>query len=60
MDIEELNSQRDKFMDSVAQIVSIELQKIGLRLINANLTDISDEIDDTETLARVAATEAIA
>lgn len=59
MDIEELNSQREKFMDSVAQNVGVELQKIGLRLINANLTDISDESGYIAALGKAAEAEAI-
>ena len=53
MSIEELNSDRDKFLDEV------ELKKIGLRLINVNVTDIKDESGYIEALGREAAAKAI-
>lgn len=59
MDIEELNTQRDKFMDSVSQNVGLELKKIGLRLINANLTDIRDESGYIDALGKEAEAKAI-
>ena len=40
MDIEEINTDRDKFLMNVSKNVEAELQKIGLRLINVNVTDI--------------------
>lgn len=43
MSIEELNSERDKFLDEVRKVVASELRKIGLQLINVNITDINDE-----------------
>ena len=43
MDIEEINTDRDKFLEAVSRNVEGELKKIGLRLINVNVTDISDE-----------------
>ena len=43
MDIEEINSDRDKFLLAVSNNVEIELKKIGLKLINVNVTDITDE-----------------
>ena len=42
MDIEEINSDRDKFLSNVATNVGAELKKIGLQLINVNVTDIHD------------------
>jgi flotillin len=42
MDIEEINTDRDKFLEAVSRNVEGELKKIGLRLINVNLTYISD------------------
>ena len=58
MDIEELNTQRDKFMDAVSQNVGLELKKIGLKLINANLTDIRDESGYIDELGMEAAAKA--
>jgi flotillin len=43
MDIEEINTDRDKFLLAVSSNVETELKKIGLRLINVNITDIMDE-----------------
>ena len=50
MDIEELNTDRDKFLEAVSRNVEVELKKIGLRLINVNMTDISDESGYIEAL----------
>ncbi|MCM1199451.1 MAG: flotillin family protein, partial [Clostridium sp.] len=43
MDIEEINADRDKFLANVSANVEAELRKIGLKLINVNVTDIRDE-----------------
>ena len=43
MDIEEINTDRDKFLEAISRNVEGELKKLGLRLINVNVTDISDE-----------------
>lgn len=43
MTIEKLNSERDEFLDQVRQVVGTELNKVGLNLINVNITDIRDE-----------------
>lgn len=59
MDIEELNTDRDKFVDSVYTNVGNELHKIGLELINVNVTDIQDESGYIEALGREAAAKAI-
>ena len=59
MNIEELNADRDKFLLSIAQNVETELKKIGLRLINVNVTDIKDESGYIEALGQEAAAHAI-
>ena len=59
MDIEEINTDRDKFLMNVSQNVEAELQKIGLRLINVNVTDIRDESGYIEALGKEAAAKAI-
>ena len=59
MDIEELNTDRDKFLEAVSRNVETELKKIGLRLINVNVTDISDESGYITALGREAAAKAI-
>lgn len=58
MDIEEINSDRDKFLEAVTRNVEGELKKIGLRLINVNVTDISDESGYIEALGKEAAEKA--
>ena len=59
MDIEEINSDRDKFLSNVASNVGSELRKIGLSLINVNVTDIQDESGYIEALGKEAAAKAI-
>ncbi len=59
MDIEEINTDRDKFLEAVSNNVEIELKKIGLRLINVNVTDINDESGYIEALGKEAAAKAI-
>ena len=59
MNIEELNADRDKFLLAIAQNVETELKKIGLRLINVNVTDIKDESGYIEALGQEAAAHAI-
>ena len=59
MNIEELNADRDKFLIAIAQNVETELKKIGLRLINVNVTDIKDESGYIEALGQEAAAHAI-
>lgn len=57
MDIEEINTDRDKFLAAVSRNVESELKKIGLRLIN--VTDIKDESGYIEALGKEAAAKAI-
>jgi len=59
MDIEEINTDRDKFLAAVSSNVETELKKIGLRLINVNVTDISDESGYITALGKEAAAKAI-
>jgi len=59
MDIEELNTDRDKFVNSVYSNVGEELHKVGLRLINVNVTDIQDESGYIAALGKEAAARAI-
>ena len=58
MDIEEINADRDKFLLAVSGNVESELKKIGLRLINVNVTDINDESGYIEALGKEAADKA--
>lgn len=59
MDIEEINTDRDKFLEAVSRNVETELKKIGLRLINVNVTDINDESGYIIALGKEAAAKAI-
>ena len=59
MSIEEINSDRDKFLEAISTNVEVELKKIGLRLINVNVTDIKDESGYIEALGKEAAAKAI-
>jgi flotillin len=59
MTIEDINRNRDKFLGSVQNSLTPELEKIGLVLINVNITDITDESGYIEAMGRKAASEAI-
>ena len=54
-----MNNDRDKFLENISANVEVELKKIGLRLINVNVTDIKDESGYIEALGREAAARAI-
>lgn len=59
MTIEEINSDRDKFLSQISTTVDSELKKIGLKLINVNVTDIKDESGYIIALGKEAAAKAI-
>jgi flotillin len=59
MDIEEINTDRDKFLEAISRNVEGELKKLGLRLINVNVTDISDESGYIIALGKEAAAKAV-
>jgi len=59
MSIEEINSDRDKFLENISKNVEAELKKIGLKLINVNVTDIRDESGYIAALGKEAAAKAI-
>ncbi|MBP1637693.1 MAG: putative rane protein YqiK [Bacteroidetes bacterium] len=59
MTIEEINTDRDKFLDNISKTVDSELKKVGLRLINVNVTDIRDESGYIVALGKEAAAKAI-
>ena len=59
MKIEEINQDRQAFLEKVNEAVSGELEKIGLSLINVNIRDIDDESGYIVALGRRAAAEAI-
>ena len=59
MQIEDINRDRDKFLEAVQKSLEPELRKIGLVLINVNITDITDESGYIEAIGQKAASQAI-
>ncbi|MAT72168.1 MAG: flotillin [Planctomycetaceae bacterium] len=59
MRIEDINRDRDTFLAHVQGSVEPELKKIGLVLINVNITDITDESGYIDAIGQKAASEAI-
>ncbi len=59
MDIEEINADREKFLTNVSTSVEHELRKIGLKLINVNVTDITDDAGYIEALGQEATAGAV-
>ncbi|MFM2091417.1 MAG: hypothetical protein RLZZ127_1906, partial [Planctomycetota bacterium] len=59
MPIEEINADRDKLVANISSGVEVELKKVGLRLINVNIQDITDESGYIEALGKEAAARAI-
>ncbi len=59
MDIEEINADREKFLTNVSASVEHELRKIGLKLINVNVTDITDNDGYIEALGKEATAHAV-
>lgn len=59
MGIEEINRDRDTFLKHVQHSLEPELSKIGLTLINVNITDITDESGYIDAIGQKAASLAI-
>jgi flotillin len=59
MPIEEINADREKMISNITDSVEVELRKVGLRLINVNIQDITDESGYIDALGREAAARAI-
>jgi flotillin len=59
MRIEDINRDREKFLESIQSSLEPELKKIGLLLINVNITDITDESGYIEAIGQKAASQAI-
>ncbi|MBF0244525.1 MAG: flotillin family protein [Planctomycetes bacterium] len=57
--IEQINQDRESFLESIRKNVEPELNKIGLYLINVNITDITDESIYIESIGKKAASEAV-
>jgi flotillin len=59
MSIEQINTDRDAFIGNIQTNLTTELSKIGLKLINVNVKDISDESGYIEAIGKEAAAKAI-
>lgn len=59
LSIEEINQDREKFLDLIGKNVNTELNKIGLEVINVNIRDITDESGYIAAIGKKAAAEAI-
>ncbi|HJT78525.1 MAG TPA: SPFH domain-containing protein, partial [Gemmataceae bacterium] len=59
MRIEDINRHREQFLHNIQTSLEPELQKIGLVLINVNITDITDESGYIEAIGRKAASQAV-
>jgi len=57
--IEDINRDRDLFLEKVQSSLEPELKKIGLVLINVNIKDITDESGYIEAIGRKAASTAV-
>ncbi len=57
--IEEINQDREKFLEQINSNVNMELNKIGLEIINVNIKDITDESGYIDAIGKKAAAEAI-
>jgi flotillin len=59
MQIQEINRDREKFLQSIQSSLEPELKKIGLVIINVNVIDITDESGYIEAIGRKAASQAV-
>jgi len=57
--IEQINTDRDNFLERITLNVSHELHKLGLHLINVNITDITDDSEYIESIGKKAAATAV-
>ncbi len=59
MTIEEINKDREKFLNKIEENVAAELNKLGLELLNVNITDITDESGYINAIGKKAAAGAV-
>ncbi len=57
--IEQINQDRDSFLELIQKNVGQEMRKVGLYLINVNIADITDEADYIESIGKKAASTAV-
>jgi flotillin len=59
MTIEDINRDREKFLENIQLSLEPELNKIGLVLLNVNITDLTDDSGYIEAIGRKAASTAV-
>ena len=57
--IEEINQDRERFLEAIKNNIEPELHKIGLTLINVNITDITDESEYIDSIGKKASATAV-
>lgn len=57
--IEEINQDRERFLEAIKNNIEPELHKIGLTLINVNITDITDESEYISSIGMKASSMAV-
>lgn len=58
MRIEDINADRNKFLENAKQKIELELNKVGFTIININIADIDDNANYIVNLGKKAETEA--
>jgi flotillin len=59
LQIEEINRDRERFLFEIRKHIEPELKKIGLMLLNVNITDITDESGYIESIGRKSVSTAL-
>lgn len=57
--IEQINQDRERFLEAIRNNIEPELRKIGLYLLNVNITDITDESGYIDSIGKKAAATAV-
>src|SRR5262249_34298687 len=57
--IEEINQDRERFLEAIKKNIEPELHKIGLTLLNVNITDITDESEYIGSIGMKASSMAV-
>ena len=57
--IEQINQDRDAFLELIQKNVGAEMRKVGLYLINVNIADITDDAEYIDSIGKKAAAGAI-
>jgi flotillin len=59
MRIEDINRHREQFLQNIQSSLEPELKKIGLGLLNVNITDLTDEAGYIQAIGKKAASQAV-